>query len=151
MFHPKWECRCSPVCPHTHTQSTGKAYSVSQWHTTAGKSSETAAFFLCVSQVMKRLPGDETRQLIAVTAPLCLSAAVWPRRYTDKHTHTCTHTHTDVITCLCHTVLIITEHLRGVELRLANIQRHTQTHTGYICESGSGSCLYWSTTAQTLS
>lgn len=101
-------------------------------------SPQRRAHFLCVSQVMKRLPGDETRQLIAVTAPLCLSAAVWPRRYTATHTHA----HTHVITCLCHTVMIIREHLRGVELRLANIQRHIETHTGYIWESGSGSCLY---------
>lgn len=51
-----------------------------------------------VSQVMKRVPGDVTRQLAAVTAPLCLSAPVWPLRWElQPHTHIYTHAHTHTL------------------------------------------------------
>lgn len=43
-----------------------------------------------VSQVMKRVPGDVTHQLAAVTAPLCLSAPVWPLRW-ELQPHTQIH------------------------------------------------------------
>lgn len=85
-----------------------------------------------VSQVMKRVPGDVTHQLAAVTAPLWV-LQFGPSGESYNHTHKYT---------LCHLISITGENpsvkVQCVKLIFSGIPR-----LGLLYGSGSGSSFYW--------